>query len=129
MRTIIRNATVLDTSAMTYDEGRAVVIEDGTIVDKLFNPHLANRDGVETVVDRFEGRVEPGEDEPAAAFSEDDGIEVTAFHPFSDDTWDGLGQEASRLVAFLADRDPTVYRRYARWWSDLPGAETRVLSG
>lgn len=33
MRTIVRNATVLDTSAMTYSDGRAVVIEDGTIVD------------------------------------------------------------------------------------------------
>ena len=33
MRTIVRNATVLDTSAMTYAEGRAVVIEDGTVVD------------------------------------------------------------------------------------------------
>lgn len=33
MRTIVRNATVLDTVAMSYTEGTNVVIEDGTIVD------------------------------------------------------------------------------------------------
>ena len=32
MRTIVRNAAVLDTSAMTYSDGRAVVIEDGDVM-------------------------------------------------------------------------------------------------
>lgn len=32
-RTVIRNATVLDTTTMSYSEGRTVVIEDGIIVD------------------------------------------------------------------------------------------------
>ncbi|MDQ3690933.1 MAG: winged helix DNA-binding domain-containing protein [Chloroflexota bacterium] len=57
------------------------------------------------------------------------GIEVTAFHPLEAATWDELAAEARSLVAFLAGRQPDVYRRYARWWSDLPAAEVRVLPG
>ena len=57
------------------------------------------------------------------------GIEVTAFDRLSDDAWDGLAKEAAALVAFLADRDPAVYRRYGHWWKTLPSAEGRVLPG
>jgi Winged helix DNA-binding domain len=56
------------------------------------------------------------------------GIEATAFHPLPDDAWAGLEAEARALVSFLADREPTVYRRYAHWWATLPSAEVRVLS-
>jgi hypothetical protein len=31
------------------------------------------------------------------------------------------------MVAFLADREPTVYRRYGRWWADLPAVEVRLI--
>ena len=55
------------------------------------------------------------------------GIEATAFHPLSDEAWDGLAAEASQLVAFLADREPTVYSRYTRWWTDLPTADVHLL--
>jgi hypothetical protein len=57
------------------------------------------------------------------------GIEATAFHQLSDEAWGGLAEEARALVAFLADREPTVYRRYAHWWKTLPNAEVRVLPG
>lgn len=57
------------------------------------------------------------------------GIEASAFHPLDHGTWDGLAAEAAALVAFLADRQPDVYRRYGRWWTDLPYAERRVLPG
>jgi hypothetical protein len=57
------------------------------------------------------------------------GIEATAFHQLSDEAWRGLGTEARALVAFLADRDPVVYRRYAHWWAKLPSAEVRLLPG
>ncbi len=57
------------------------------------------------------------------------GIEANAFHRLSDEAWEGLEAEARDLVAFLADREPTVYRRYARWWAALPSAEVRVLRG
>lgn len=54
-------------------------------------------------------------------------IEVTAFHRLDDASWAGLEEEARSLVAFLADRQPDVYRRYARWWATLPSVEVRVL--
>jgi hypothetical protein len=57
------------------------------------------------------------------------GIEATAFHRLSVDAWSGLEAEARALVAFLADRQPTVYRRYAHWWATLPSAEVRILPG
>jgi hypothetical protein len=57
------------------------------------------------------------------------GIEATAFHPLSDEAWTGLVAEAGALMAFLADREPIVYRRYAHWWTKLPSAEVRVLPG
>jgi len=57
------------------------------------------------------------------------GIEATAFHRLSDEAWSGLGAEARALVAFLADREPTVYRRYVHWWATLPSAEVRVVPG
>jgi hypothetical protein len=57
------------------------------------------------------------------------GIEATAFHRLSDATWTGLAAEAAALVAFLADREPIVYRRYAHWWTRLPSAEVRLLTG
>jgi len=53
--------------------------EDGVIVDKLFNRHFANREGVEAILDSFLGRVEPGLSEPVEMVTEDDGIRVTAF--------------------------------------------------
>jgi hypothetical protein len=55
------------------------------------------------------------------------GIEATAFHPLPDEAWRGLAAEAQALSAFLADRDPAVYRRYHHWWKTLPAAEARVL--
>ena len=57
------------------------------------------------------------------------GIEATAFHRLPAESWRGLEAEAAALVTFLADRDPKVYRRYAHWWSTLPGAEVRLLPG
>lgn len=44
------------------------------------------------------------------------------------DAWDRLGDEAVRLQAFLADRDPATYRRYRHWWDKLPAGDTRVLA-
>jgi hypothetical protein len=56
------------------------------------------------------------------------GIEATAFHRLDEEVWNGLEAEASALAAFLADREPTVYRRYAHWWTKhMPSTEVRVL--
>ncbi|MBB5787083.1 winged helix DNA-binding domain-containing protein [Jiangella mangrovi] len=55
------------------------------------------------------------------------GIEAAAFHPLPAADWAGLSAEAAALTALLAERDPTVYRRYDRWWTGLPAAEVRVI--
>ncbi|WP_157987493.1 hypothetical protein [Jiangella endophytica] len=39
----------------------------------------------------------------------------------------GVADEAAGLSTPLSDRDPTVYRRYDRWWAGLPAEEVRVL--
>jgi hypothetical protein len=57
------------------------------------------------------------------------GIEATAFHALSSASWDALAGEAEALIAFLAERDPKVYRRYGHWWAKLPSAEVRLLPG
>jgi hypothetical protein len=57
----------------------------------------------------------------------DDGIEATAFRPLPKDAWAGLDAEACALRAFLADREPLVYRRYGHWWSKLPEGTVRIL--
>lgn len=57
------------------------------------------------------------------------GIEATAFHPLSREAWRELEAEAAALVAFLAERDPTVYRRYGHWWTGLTGTQVKVLPG
>lgn len=59
----------------------------------------------------------------------DGGIEAVAFERIADDAWEGLAAEARALIAFLADRDPAVYRRYGHWWAKLPRGEVRVLAG
>ena len=57
-----------------------------------------------------------------------DGIEATAFLPLTDDVWAALATEAEALTAFLADRDPQVYRRYHHWWKRLPEGRTEILT-
>ncbi|UUU22442.1 winged helix DNA-binding domain-containing protein [Streptomyces sp. DSM 40750] len=58
-------------------------------------------------------------------------IEATAFHSLPAHVWKALSEEAAALRTFLADRDPTPYRRYDHWWAKpLPAtAETRLLPG
>ncbi|WP_406261656.1 winged helix DNA-binding domain-containing protein [Actinacidiphila glaucinigra] len=59
----------------------------------------------------------------------DGGVELTAFRKLGKAAWDGLAEEAARLRALLADRDPAVYRRYGHWWDKgLPGVESRIVT-
>lgn len=57
----------------------------------------------------------------------EDGIEVTAFEPFDDDTWEELADEARPLLGMIAERDPKTYSRYGRWWAEMPDGNIRVL--
>lgn len=59
----------------------------------------------------------------------EEGIEAASFHSLPDDAWEGIAAESRSLVAFLGDREPTIYRRYDYWWRTLPSAETRILPG
>ena len=84
---VIRRYDVLNTIVQPDDvpfygipfPGFFLLDEDGTIVDKLFNRHLAHREGIEAILDSFAGRIAPGENEPIASTAEDDGIRVSAF--------------------------------------------------
>jgi hypothetical protein len=57
----------------------------------------------------------------------DGAIEARTFEPLPAEAWDGLATEAAALLPLLAERDPSVYRRYAHWWDELPSAESRRL--
>lgn len=59
--------------------------------------------------------------------TEDGSVEASAFHALGDDDWAGLAQEAAELRKLLGDREPQVYKRYARWWSGLPAHDVRIL--
>ncbi|MEU2132716.1 winged helix DNA-binding domain-containing protein [Streptomyces sp. NPDC018352] len=57
----------------------------------------------------------------------DGGIEATAFHSLSPDTWGGLAAEAQSMRTLLSDREVEVYSRYHHWWTKLPETEVRML--
>ncbi len=61
--------------------------------------------------------------------AETGGIEATAFHDLPSEAWEGLAEEARGLVAWLAERESRVYRRYGHWWKKLPDGQVRVLPG
>ncbi|MFF2065147.1 winged helix DNA-binding domain-containing protein [Streptomyces sp. NPDC058200] len=58
----------------------------------------------------------------------DGGLELTTFRTLGKAAWQGLTEEAEKLSALLADRDPAVYRRYGHWWDKgFPGIESRIV--
>lgn len=84
---IIRRYDVLNTIITPEDiphygvpfPGFFLLDEDGVIVDKIFNRHLAHRDGVERILDSFAGRIAVEGREPDDMVTEDDGITIGAF--------------------------------------------------
>ncbi|MFN8022993.1 MAG: winged helix DNA-binding domain-containing protein [Acidimicrobiales bacterium] len=56
-----------------------------------------------------------------------DAIELRAFDAIDDAAVSALDGEARDLRAMLADREPTVFSRYARWWDQLPAGPTIPL--
>ncbi|MFD6280792.1 winged helix DNA-binding domain-containing protein, partial [Streptomyces sp. NPDC060209] len=58
----------------------------------------------------------------------DGGLELTAFHKLGRAAWQGLTEEAEKLSALLAGRDPAVYGRYGHWWDKgFPDAERTIV--
>jgi hypothetical protein len=56
-----------------------------------------------------------------------DAIEVRALEPLDDATLNGLDAEARDLRRLLADREPTVFSRFGRWWDRLPDGPTITI--
>lgn len=58
----------------------------------------------------------------------EDRVEAWAFAPVPERDWDGLEHEAARVLSFVRDREPDVYRRYGHWWPRLPEpSQVRLL--
>jgi hypothetical protein len=55
------------------------------------------------------------------------GVEAVAFQELPDEVWQRLADKAGALTAFLAEREPRVYRRFNHWWAKLPNTEVRML--
>lgn len=57
-------------------------------------------------------------------------LELTAFRTLDAAAWEGLAEEAGRLLRLLATREPEVYRRYWHWWDKEPltGVGTRTVT-
>lgn len=91
------------------------------IIPGEFRPHVIRRNGDVLATVLVDGYV------AGAWRAVEGGIEVAAFARLSDEAWDGIEAEGAALRAFLAGRDPRVYRRYGRWWATLPRAVTRTL--
>lgn len=56
-----------------------------------------------------------------------DAVEIRALEAIDDDALHHLDGEARDLRRLVADRDPTVFSRYARWWDQLPDGPTIAL--
>jgi hypothetical protein len=56
-----------------------------------------------------------------------DAIEIRALEPLDDATLQGLDDEARALRRLLADREPTVFSRFGRWWDRLPDRPTITI--
>lgn len=54
-------------------------------------------------------------------------IEVTLFQDQPRGVWEDIAGEAHRLADLLSARDREPYRRYHRWWAQLPAAATTHL--
>ena len=106
-----------------WDNVLLAYADRGRLVPPDYRPHVYRRNGDVLPTMLVDGYV-AGVWHPT-----DDGrIEARAFHHLDDDAWVGLAAEARALTAFLADREPTVYRRYRHWWTKgIPAADVRLL--
>jgi hypothetical protein len=105
-----------------WDNVLLAYADRGRVVPEAYRRHVIRRNGDVLPTVLVDGHV-------AGVWRSFDGaIEVTAFHELSAATWRALTSEARGLAAFLAARDPSVYRRYNHWWDGLPAFEVRRLA-
>ncbi|MEV0976274.1 winged helix DNA-binding domain-containing protein [Streptomyces sp. NPDC049915] len=94
----------------------------GRLVPEEYRPLIARRNGDTLPCLLVDGQV------AGVWRTHGDGLELTAFHRLSRTAWRGLTEEAEKLSALLAPRDPAVYRYYGHWWEKgFPGVETRMV--
>ncbi|MDX2701755.1 winged helix DNA-binding domain-containing protein [Streptomyces sp. PA03-6a] len=94
----------------------------GRVVPEEYRPLIARRNGDTLPCLLVDGQV------AGVWRATGDGLELTAFRKLGKAAWQGLVEEAAKLWALLADRDPAVYRRYGHWWDKgFPGVESRFV--
>lgn len=105
-----------DSVLLAYDDRSRVVPE-------RFRAHVIRRNGDILPTVLVDGEV-------AGVWRvRDEQVEVLAFERLVDGAWSQLADEAAGLLAFVGDRDATLYSRYDRWWVKLPEGERRFLPG
>jgi hypothetical protein len=91
------------------------------VIPDNHRPHVIRRNGdvLPTVV--VQGLVR------AVWRASTDAIEIRALEALDDATLDSLDREARDLRRLLADREPTVFSRFGRWWDHLPDGPTITI--
>jgi hypothetical protein len=57
-------------------------------------------------------------------------VEVSAYRDLDRTTWDGVAEEAARVLGWAAPRDGSLFGRYGHWWAKLPDpVRVRLLTG
>ncbi|CAM5257535.1 Winged helix DNA-binding domain-containing protein OS=Streptomyces tendae OX=1932 GN=GUR47_30940 PE=4 SV=1 [Streptomyces tendae] len=107
-----------------WDSALLAHVVPGRLTPPRYRPWVVRRNGDVLPCLLVDGRV-------AGVWRAVDGaLELTAFHPLGKAAWRGLTEEAERLSALLADRDPAVYGRYRHWWDKgFPEAERVIVRG
>ncbi|WP_435172159.1 winged helix DNA-binding domain-containing protein [Actinacidiphila sp. bgisy145] len=95
----------------------------GRIVPEEYRPLIVRRNGDTLPTLLVDGQV------AGVWRAVDGGVELTAFRPLRAARWRALTEEAERLSALLADREPAVYSRYRHWWDKgFPADRTTVVT-
>lgn len=94
----------------------------GRVMPQAYRPLVVRRNGDMLPTLLVDGQV-------AGVWRAVDGrLELTAFRELGKAAWQGLTEEAEKLAALLADRDPAVYRRYGHWWDKgFAGVESTTV--
>jgi hypothetical protein len=105
-----------------WDSTLLAHVGPGRVVPEEYRPLVVRRNGDTLPCLLVDGQV------AGVWRAVDDGVELTAFHTLGKAAWRGLEEEAEKLSAFIAGRDPAVYRRYGHWWDKgFPSVETMTV--
>jgi hypothetical protein len=103
-----------DSVLLAYEERSRVIPDE-------HRPHVIRRNGDVLPTVLVDGLVR------GVWRASSDAIEVRALEPLDDAVLNGLDAEARDLRRLLADREPTVFSRFGRWWDRLPDGPTITI--